>query len=282
MEVLIHVPGDREAVIKYLDEKRIDYKIPKTTLYIKDSCIELESYGAPGNRLSFDSNFAKNNEGKVIQAPYNPYKGETYLPFKKQEQIFKELKNTIIRHRKEYYKDIESRMEQEKKKRENKLKKIEAVDFEKNLLKEEHKLEDKIDETIRFIANLQRDFPKATFSEKAGGTIDVGALARHIKILKEILSYLRDEEIESVHILKDVESPILIEKEKKKMKIQKKHIKKLSSKLNSFVKEIKYTLRVQIKDFQITIPMRKHLKEFYEKLFKIYSWYAELFKKEAK
>ena len=129
---------------------------------------------------------------------------------------------------------------------------------------------------------MQKDFPKATFALGKYENIDCGALANHISQLNNILEYLEEEELASVHIIDDAKSPIQVEKERRKLKIQKKNLRKISSKLNNFVKEIIYFLRSGIKYFQITAEMREHIKYFYGEILKIYSWYAELFKKELR
>ena len=62
----------------------------------------------------------------------------------------------------------------------------------------------------------------------------------------------------------------------------KKHLTKISVELNKFVREIKYFLKSWIRILQITDEMRRHFKEVYEQILEIYTWYAELFKKEAR
>ena len=106
-------------------------------------------------------------------------------------------------------------------------------------------------------------------------------LGHEIYYLNEILIYLKANEIEAVHLIKDNNSPIQISQKGKRIKIQKKHLKKLSTKLKYLVAFLKSSLK-DVRTLPITTPMRKHLKDFYEEILKIYSWYAELFKVESK
>lgn len=280
MEVLIHVKGDRESVIEYLKKNQIEYKSIRNQIWVKNCWIYLGSYGKPENRLCFYSEMAKKHEGKPIFQ--NLGWGEIYKPFNEQLEIYKQLKNAILVNRKKFYENTVKEMQEKKEKRDTELKIMhQVIDFENNVLREEHQLEEQIRKTINFIADLKKDFPKATFNHREYKYVDQGLLTRHIYLLNDILLYLKDEELETVHILKDIESPIQIEKTGKKVKIQKKHLKKLSSKLNKFVKELKYFLRTWIKSLEITTEMRAHLKNFYTNILRLYEWYSNLFKIEA-
>ncbi|UCD04020.1 MAG: hypothetical protein JSW73_05830 [Candidatus Woesearchaeota archaeon] len=270
MQVPIHVPGDREAVIEFLKKNNIKYVTRGGQIIVKNTYIHLDAYGAFGNRLGFYSDFARDGEGRpVIIGRVNYGK---CMPFREQVKLFNAMKGAIMKSREEHYKETEEKLKKAK----------EVMGFENNILNEEHQLEEQIRKTIGFISHLQKILPKATFFEGNHKNIDHGVLAGHISMLNDILNYLKDEEIESVHIFKDTRKSITIKKEKKELKIQKKHLKKLLSKLNKFVKEVKYFLKVWVKDFQITAPMRKDLREYYEKVLYVYSHYVELFAKEIK
>lgn len=287
MEVLIHVKGDREAVLKLLNKKNIKYKMLKRVLWIKNSYIYIDHYGEYGNRLCLYTDSAKTDEGKP--AGINFGWGDSFMSFKDQVRIFNSLKRAIMQHRKEYYKKYEAEIRRRKAEHRERLKEIsEVLDFEKKVLAEEHQLEAQLIKTIELIGNLQKDLPRATFSSPTRrniirhGKIDHGILYNHGEMLLRIILYLKVEEIEAVHILEDTKSPIQIEKEGSRVKIQKKHLKKLSVELNKFVREIKYFLKVWLRNLQITPEIRNHLRDFYEEILEIYIWYAELFKKEAR
>ena len=129
MEVLIHVIGDREAVIEYLKQSEIEYKIIGNAIWIKNCCVDLDNYGGYGNRLCFYSDIARENEGKLILR--NMGWGDEYLSFKYQLKMFNNLKRAIMMHRAEYYKSTESKMQQKREEREEKLRELsEVINFE--------------------------------------------------------------------------------------------------------------------------------------------------------
>ena len=281
-QILIHVPGDREAVIRFLDENKIKYKMRASgSINIWNTYIELDNYGDYGSRLYFDTYSAKIHQGKPVIISRKKY--GVCSTYREQEKLYNALKKSIQQSRQRFYVKTEERMQRERQARDERLKKIhQMIDFENNVLREEHQLEKQIQQTIEFIRDLQKDFPQATFFiDKQKAKIDNKILENHIEMLNDILIYLQDEKVETVHILKDIEKPIQLKKVGKELKQQKKHIKKLSSKLNKFVREVRYFLRVWVREFQITTPMRKHLYVFYEQILKVYEWYAGLFKRET-
>jgi len=279
IQVLLHVPGDREAVIKYLDKSGIKYKYNKFgNLLVQNTFIELEKYGSFGNRLEFHPDSAKEYAGKPVTIIKNPnlVYGNKFLSYNEQVKLFNTLKRAIMKSRAEYYKKTEKVIEQKKEGRIKKLKQLqEVIDFEKNVLRREHQLEEQIKKTINFLVDLQKDIPKFTYKE------DFGEFDKGISNLKEILDYLKEEAITTVYILKHLKEPVQIKKQKKRIKIQKKHLKKLSTKLNFIAGVMKYQYR-GIRNLQVTTSMRKHLKEFYGQIYQTYEWYAKFFKKEAK
>lgn len=288
MQVLIHVPGDREAVIKYLDKHKIEYKKIGISLWIKNCFIELGEYGGFNSRLHFNGYDARRHQGKPVGDFTDSSYGNIYLPFKAQLNLFKRLKNAIMKNRKEFYRSTEEKMQKNKKKKDNELKKIGSViDFEKNVIKKEHVLEKQIYSTMSFISDLQRNLPKGTFSRtidslRKNKRMDHGLLTIHLEYLNHVIIPLKTDRIEALHILKDIKAPIQMKKEGKKIKVQKTHLRELSIRLNEFLKCVKYFLKEGIADLQITALMRKDLEESYEKILKVYTWYAELFKKESK
>ncbi len=281
MEVLIHVPGDREAIIEEIKKRNFPHKQIRNYIWIENTYIYLGSYGHEGNRLCLETDSAKSGAGKPIQRGLNGYGGNA-LPFAAQVKIFNILKRAVIAHRAEFYKKTEQEIQKKRAGRDSALEKIHGViNFEKNVLKEEHRLEAQISATIKFISGLQQDFPKSTFREKDPRTMDHGILALHIEKLKQILAYLKAEEIETVHILRGA-STVRVDEEGIRVRIKKKHLRKLAAELRKFAADMNYFLKVWVKMFQITTEMRAHLREFYTRIFRLYSWYAALFKAESK
>ena len=300
-EVLIHVPGDREAVVEYLNKHKIKYKMKGNTLWIENTLIYIDKYGSSSARLCLYTQHVPDNEGKPLTG--NCGYGECCLPLREQVKLFDKLKAAITKQRKEHFKQVEEDMANEKKAREEDLAEIQTViNFESGVLRVERKFDDQIKRTRAFIFKMQIYMSEATFAatradfaynptqEQIDGTkpedlprgrIDCGALNHHIDQLNDLLKYLEDEEIEAVHILNDTKEPVKVKKKnvEKKLRIQKGHLKKLSSKTNRFVKDIKWFCGSGIRGLQITTPMRKHLKDDYERILAVFEWYAEFFKR---
>src|SRR3989344_8561723 len=100
MQVLIHVPGDREAVINELNRLKIENRLIGSMLWIKNCAISLDQYGSYGDRLCFNSDTARDFQGKSILK--NVGWGEMYLPYNVQLKIFNDLKKAILKHRTEF------------------------------------------------------------------------------------------------------------------------------------------------------------------------------------
>jgi len=280
MEVLIHVPGDRESVIEYLKKNNIEYKVIQKSIWVKNTLIFLDEYGDYGNRLGLLSDIARDYGGKPVRDRFGW--GDIYLPFEEQVKIFNRLKRAITNQRKNKYRPIEEQMQGLSGLRNFQLEQIQKmIDFEKNVLREEHRLEEQIARTMIFILQLKVDMPKATFTSRGHNNVDYGVFAYHVGKLNEILVYLREEEIEAVHITQDLNHPVQIEKEGQKIKAQKKHLRALSSQLNAFVRVLREFLRHVLRNFQITKTMRDEIRRFYEVILNVYKWYANFFKNAA-
>ncbi len=285
MQLSFEVPGDQEAVLKYLKESGIPFKLIREakfplggkvivgTYWIKNTLIQIYlGKGKHGNRLFLDTVAARETQGKPVKEGW----GDMYMPAKYQERLFNRLRLAVKKHRQEFFKKPEAKMQRQEGKT---AKEIEV--FENRVLAEEHRLEEQIKKTKAFLTRMQKYFPKAAPILGGSKRLDDDALERHKNLLDEILAYLKAEEIEAVHILRDAAAPILIRKGRKRARIQKKHLRKLSSELSAFVKETKYFSEKGLRTLVITPAMKEWVRGFYERLQKIYEWYAELFKKET-
>ena len=105
-QVLSHVPGDREAVIDFLNKKRIEYVSKGSQIIIKNTYIHLDNYGGYGSRLGLYSDSAKDNEGKPVVIGGIRY--GICIPLRDQISLFNSLKREIMKHRDIYFKEMES------------------------------------------------------------------------------------------------------------------------------------------------------------------------------
>jgi len=133
--------------------------------------------------------------------------------------------------------------------------------------------------TKKFFLNLNKDLPTYTYGKD---NEMIRSVHDHLTgQLDEILTFLKENEIEAVNIMRDAQSPIQIEQAEEKIKIQKKRLKKLSKLLKDFAEALKYFKRTGIGSVEITTNMRNYLRKYYEDLLVVYNWYSELFQKEA-
>lgn len=285
-QVPLHVPGDDQAVINCMNKHKIEYHKRHNEIFVKNCCIHMEPVGAQSSALVFETSKAKERQGQDVTEPRAF--GDKYLPFREQQRIFDRLKSAILDHRKEFFKATERRMQRERKEKEAALRLMHGViDFEQGVIREEHQLEAQIRRTMQFLHKLEPSFPKSAFNYP--GKPIFCPLHCHIfddpiNRLHDILKYLILEEAESVHLLADAQKPIEIRQMGKEIRGQKRHLGRLTAKLNGFVKAIQSALKKDgdIDKLQITSAMREHLKEYYRQILRLFKWYADLFKDESR
>jgi hypothetical protein len=283
MEVLIHVPGDREAAVEELKKTGLEYRELYGSLFIKNTYIYIGKYGEYGNRICLYSDFAKSDAGKPIKS--NTAYGEKCMPLKGQVAIFNRLKRAIMKSRAEFYRKHEESMTHTAGERQKLAEQMHRlINFEKNVINEEHRLGDQLNRAGKLVIQFMAYMPNATYRSRGNlATVDNGAFASQAEHIANIRAYLeKTMQADALYITKSAKSPIMVQKAGERAKIQKTHLRKLSTLLNKLAGELKYFLRSGLRVIQITTPMRKHIRAEYGHLYRVFSWYAELFKKESK
>jgi hypothetical protein len=308
-EISLSYPCDKKAIGKFLKKERLEFKtIRRNSPSCKFLHKAVEIY-ITGTFISigpefarFESDYAKEYEGKEI-SHFRDFNG-ICISFSEQERIFKRLRSVIEKARKEYLKENEKEMQKKKEQRDKVLAEInKVIDYENEVIKQEHKLEEQINKAISLIKNLFEDMPEKLFSRKSytkrvevtGSLVPnelkweekhfygevlkefQEAFEYHLKLLNEILIYLKENEIEAVRILNEA-NQVDIKNISTDQKEQKRHIKKLAYKIKRFVQTLKQFIK-DIKHIQVTSEMRNHLKDIYQEIYNIFNYYIKVLRR---
>jgi hypothetical protein len=283
------VYGYFKIIKRFFEDRGIEFKKCSHVWTAKNTFIHFRDDG-----VVFDTGMAESLGGKPVDSKsWIKTFGDVYMTYDEQEKLFKALKRVVNKHKKELSKSIEDGLDNKKEDHDKKIAEMKSMlDFDNNVIAVEHKLEDQIRKTLTLYKELIREFPNLSdweAEEKLNPhEVDGSKKSRisniyHITLqanwLNHILVYLQAEEIEAIHLLKDSENPIMVKKNKKQVRILKKHLNKLTSKLFSFLDNIKYFYKKEIRIIPYSTKVKDNLREFYEQLIPIYEWYYEYFKK---